>query len=53
MQRPPLNGNKTTKIISKKVKIKHEFGLRSKGFGLATPLYRTIPELGDDRPIKM
>jgi hypothetical protein len=47
MQRPPLSGNKTTKGFSKKLRIKHEFSPRSKGPGLVTPLYETIPKLGD------
>jgi hypothetical protein len=37
-------------VFSKKLKIKHEFGPRSKGLGI-TPLYKTFLELGDGMPI--
>jgi hypothetical protein len=39
------------KVFSKKVKIEHEFGPRSKGPRLTAPLYMTISELDDGGPI--
>jgi len=38
-------------FLSKKVKIKHESDRRSRKLGLVTPLYETIPKLGDSGPI--